>query len=97
MKNVTEAEEKADQIRLEAEKEAANILDEARRKAEEMKTEAVQSGRVREKDFLAWVYDMSVRKLEEGAKAAEEEAKTLRASVEPRKKEAMDAVIHLMI
>ena len=62
LKNVTEAEEKADQIRLEAEKEAANILDEARRKAEEMKTEAVQSGRVREKDFLAWVYDMRVRR-----------------------------------
>ena len=97
LKNVTEAENRAEQIRMEAEHEAANILSEARAQAEGMKAEAVQSGRVREREFLEWVHLMSTRKLEEGAKKAEEEAKALRKSVEPKKKEAMDAIIHLMI
>ena len=97
LKNVTEAENQAEQIRVAAEQKAADILGEARAQAADMKAEAVQSGRVREREFLEWVHLMSTRKLEEGAKKAEEEAKALRASVEPKKREAMDAIIHLML
>ena len=97
LKNVTEAENQAEQIRMEAEQKAANILDEARAQAADMTAEAVQACRVREREFLEGIRLLSTQKLEEGAKKAEEEAKALRNSVEPKKKEAMDAIIHLMI
>ena len=97
LKNITEAEEKAEQIRLAAEQEALNILSEARKQAAAMKTEAARGTKVRDQEFLEWVQMMSARNLEDGAKAAEEEAKRLRASVEPKKNEAMDAIIRLMI
>lgn len=97
LKRVTEAEEKADEIREEAKRQADEIVKQAKQQAQDMKTETMKAMKVRHQEYMQWIQEQSSRSSIDGEKFAEEEADRLKKSVESRKNEAMEAILNLII
>ena len=80
-----------------AEVQSAAILDEALRQADKMKEDRAQNLKLRSQDMMSKLEKEGEEQLKAAEKAASEEVLTLKQQVEPKKKEAVKAVISLLI
>ena len=97
LKRVTDAEKEADKIRVEAEKQAAEIIEAARMQAEGMKLDAVKAMKVRHQEYVHWIHEMSIKNNDIGNRLAEEAADHLKKSVESKKSEAVKVILSSIV
>ena len=97
LKSVTEAEEKADKIILEAEQKSAQLVNDAEKKAILLKTQTQNSIKLRGQELSKALQSQSIHQSDLDAQAAEEKALELKASVASKRKEAVDAVMAMLI
>ena len=97
LKSVKEAEEKAAAAMREADAQAAAIIEEAKAKAKAMKEETAAKIRSRSLDAEEAARKNGEAKLTEAEGQAQKEADALRQLVEPKRKEAVEAVITSLV
>ena len=97
LKSVTEAEAKADAMIREAEESGKQIVEEARKQAAALKESTINELKIHQQEQSKRMQEMSRNKLEEAVCTAEQEAQDLKASVDEKKKAAIEAVIERMI
>ena len=97
LEKVKESEIMALSIEKDAEAQSAAILDEARRQADKMREDMAQNLKLRSQDMMSKLEKEGEEQLKAAEKAASEEVLTLKQQVEPKKKEAVKAVISLLI
>ena len=96
LKSVTESEEKAEKILLEAEQKASQIVDNARVQAASMKAETLNSIKLKNQKLSKMLQIQSAEQGVLDLKAAEQKADELKASVEGKRKDAVDAVMGML-
>lgn len=97
LKSVTDAESKADKIIKDAEQQAASILENARHEAKVYEEETVQKIRLRNQETSEAMQLAGDQRMKAAEVKAAEEVSELRRAVEPKRKEAADAVISILI
>ena len=97
LKSVKEAEEKAGVLIQDADAKAASIVEEAKAKAKAMKEETAAKIRSRSLDAEEAARKDGEAKLAEAEGQAQKEADALRQLVEPKRKEAVEAVITSLV
>ncbi len=97
LKDVTDAEAKADAMIRDAEENAKQLVEEARKQAALLKESTVKELKIRQQEQSKHMQLATHQKLEEAVGVAEQEAKNLKVSVEMKKKAAIDAVIERLI
>ena len=88
--------EKAEKILLEAEQKASQIVDDARVQAASMKAETLNSIKLKNQELSKRMQMQSAEQSALDLKAAEQKADELKASVEGKRKEAVDAVMAML-
>ncbi len=97
LKSVTEAEEKADKIILDAEQKAAQLVDDAKKQAVLLKAQTQNSIKLRGQELSKELQTQSIHQSDLDAQAADEKALELKASAASKRKEAVDAVMAMLI
>ena len=97
LKSVKEAEAKAAAVLQKAEEKSGSIVEEAKAKAKTMKAETENRIRTQRQDAEdAFVKDNETQ-LSEAEASAQKEADALRQLVEPKREEALEAVITSLV
>ena len=97
LKSVKEAEKKAGILIEEADAKAASIVEEAKAKAKAMKEETASKIRSGSQEAEEAAHKASEAKLAEAEEQAQKEADALRQLVEPKREEAVEAVITSLV
>ena len=97
LKSVKEAEKKAGILIEEADAKAASIVEEAKAKAKAMKEETASKIRSGSQEAEEAAHKASEAKLAEAEVQAKKEADALRQLVEPKREEALEAVITSLV
>ena len=95
--NLKEAEKKAGILIQEADAKAASIVEEAKAKAKAMKEETASKIRSGSQEAEEAAHKASEAKLAEAEEQAQKEADALRQLVEPKREEALEAVITSLV
>lgn len=97
LKSVNDAEAEAEEIMKAAEAQAASILEDAKAQARVMKEETFQRVRLKNQEMADAMHQEGGLRLEAAAAEAQKETDALKELVAPKKKEAVQAVISVLI